>query len=343
MQKGDDMKRDSTSNYRLTPGSSRTAPSWHRMGRRRCIALFGLAGVLGLVENASGADSRRGGTAVKVKIGIIPTLSAAPIVLGIKKGFFAAEGLDATVDTVQSAAAAVPALLGGELQFLESSSTPTIAALSNKVPLKVVGNETVMNGAQAALLVAAGGPASLSDLSGKTVAVNALRAFLQLANQVAIDKAGSDSRNVKFIELPFSDMIGALKAGRVDAITLPEPLITIGQMQGLRVLAQVWQAMPKEAAAGWQLTATSYANANPGVVARFQKALRQSVAFAAGSAGEVRAIVPTYMRIDASVLEKLTLPEYVADVSVTATEDLAKLMKKYGYIRGDLPEGWLIR
>lgn len=311
-------------------------------GRRRCIAFFGLAAALGVAGKASGADGRGDQSPTRVKIGIIPTLSAAPVVLGIRKGFFAAEGLKAEVDTVQSAAAAVPALLNGELQFLESSSTPTIAALSNKVPLKVVGNETIMNGAQASLLVAADGPGSLSDLAGKTIAVNALKAFLQLADQLAIDKTGSDSRDVRFIELPFGDMIGALKAGRVDAITLPEPLITIGKAQGLRVLSEVWKAMPKAAAAGWQLTAASYANTNADVVAKFQRGLRRSVTYAGEHPDEVRAIVATYMKVDASVLASLTLPEYVPEVSVGATEELAMLMKKYGYIKGNLPDGWLI-
>lgn len=316
---------------------------WLKMSRRRYIAVLGLVAALSLVGTESRSSDRDSNAATKVKIGIIPTLSAAPIVLGIQKGFFASEGLDATVETVQSAAAAVPALLNGELQFLESSSTPTIAALSNKVPVKVVGNETTMNDAQAILLVAADGPKSLAELAGKTVAVNALKAFLQLANQAAIDSAGGDSSKVKFVELPFSDMIGALRAGRVDAITVPEPLSTIGQAQGLRVLSRVWQAMPKDAAAGWQLVAASYAKANPDVIKKFQKALRASVMYASGHPNEVRAIVATYMKVDPTIIGNLTLPDYVPDVSIAATETLVKLMKQYGFIRGDLPDGWLIQ
>lgn len=316
-------------------------PGRLRMARRRWITVLGLSAALGLVGNASRAQGA--GATIKVKIGIIPTLSAAPIVLGIRKGFFAAEGLDATVDTVQSAAAAVPALLNGDLQFLESASTPTIAALVNKVPLKVVGNETTMNDAQAALMVAADGPKSMSDLAGKTVAVNALRAFLQLANQAAIDKAGGDSRQVRFVELPFSDMIGALKAGRVDAITVPEPLISIAQAQGLRVLSPVWQALPKQAAAGWQITSAAYAKANPEVVAKFQRALRRSVVHASQQPDEVREIIQTYMKVDPATAKRLTLADYVPDVSVPATEELARIMRRYGYIKGDLPDGWLIQ
>jgi NitT/TauT family transport system substrate-binding protein len=336
-RENNDMRRKPVAERKANLRGEEHLRFWPKLTRRNSIAVFGLVATLALTStNSWGADR------TKIKIGIIPTLSAAPIVLGIQKGFFASEGLDATVETVQSAAAAVPALLNGEFQFLESASAPTIAALSNKLPVKVVGNETTMNDAQAILLVAADGPKTLAELAGKTVAVNALRAFLQLANQAAIDKAGGDSSKVKFVELPFSDMIGALKAGRVDAITVPEPLSTIGQAQGLRVLSQVWQAMPKDAAAGWQLATASYAKANPDVIKKFQSALRRSVTYASQHPDEVRAIVATYMKVDATILGKVVLPDYVPDVSVTATEALVKLMRQYGYIRGDLPDGWLI-
>lgn len=311
------------------------------LARPRRAAVFGV--VAAMFIGWIGAALAKDQAAVKVKVGIIPTMSAAPLVLGVQKGFFRAAGLDVTTEVVQSAAAAVPALLNGELQFLESSSVPTITALSNKVPLKVVGNETIMNDAQATLLVAADGPKDLSELAGKPVAVNALKAFLQLAVQSTVDKAGGDSSRIQFIELPFANMMGALKAGRVAAITITEPLSTIGQMQGLRVLAQVWHGVPEESAAGWQLTSARYAAANPDTVARFQKTLRESVQYASQHPEEARSIARTYMKVDSRVLQKLTLPKYVPDVSVKATEDLAELMKKYGYIKDGLPADWLIK
>lgn len=338
-QEGNHMPKQSLSQLETGPQQRAACETGLITGRRRFVTFAG--GVVGLC--AVGMPSWSADAAVKIKVGIIPTLSAAPIVLGVKKGIFASAGLDVSVETVQSAAAAVPALLNGELQFLESSSTPTIAALSNRIPVKVVGNETTMNDAQAILLVAPDGPKQLSELEGKTVAVNALKAFLQLAVQASVDGAGADSRKVRFVELPFADMIGALKAGRVQAIAVPEPLSAIGQAQGLRVLSRVWQAMPKDAAAGWQLVATSYAKANPELVKEFQKALKQSVDHARNNPDEVRAIVPTYMKIDPAIAGRLALPDYVPEVSIAATETLAKLMKKYGFISGDLPEDWLVR
>jgi NitT/TauT family transport system substrate-binding protein len=302
-----------------------------------------LGAVTMLAIGLGGPSWGSGQAAIKVKAGIIPTMSAAPLVLGVHKGFFSAEGLDVTTEVVQSAAAAVPALLNGDLQFLESSTAPTLAALANKVPVKVVGNETIMNDAQATLLVAADGPKSLSDLAGKPVAVNALKGFLQLAVQSSVDKAGGDSNAIKFIELPFANMIGALKAGSVAAIAVTEPLSTIGQMQGLRVLSQVWHGVPEHAAAGWQLTSASYAAKEPEVVAKFQRALKKSVTYASQHPEEARSIAQTYIKVDPAILQKITIPVYVPEVSVQATEDLATLMKKYGYIKDGLPANWLIK
>lgn len=290
--------------------------------------------------NSAWANDQAG---VKVKVGIIPTMSAAPLVLGIQKGFFSEVGLDVTTEVVQSAAAGVPALLNGDLQFLESSTVPTIAALSNRVPIKVVGTETIMNDAQATLLVAADGPKDLSELAGKPVAVNALKAFLQLAVQATVDKAGGDSSKINFIELPFANMIGALNAGRVSAIAVTEPLTTIGQNQGLRILAQVWHGVPERAAAGWQLTSAAYASENPEVVAKFKSTLAKSVTYASEHPDEVRAAAQSYMKVSPEVLQKLVLPNYVPEVSVQATEELTGQMQEYGYIKNGLPADWLIK
>lgn len=279
-------------------------------------------------EDAAAAD----GELTAVTVGVIPVLSAAPIFLGVQEGFFEEEGLEVTTEIVQNAAAGIPALLNGELQFLESSSVPTINAVAQDTPIVVVGNETRLNDAQAVLIVREDGPQSLADLEGRTVAVNALKAFLQLAVQASIDADGGDSSATQFIELPFSDMIGALQAGRVDAITVAEPLSTVAQQQGMRVLAYPHEALPSDAAAGWQLASRQYAGENAEVVESFQRALARSVEFAADNPEATLAVIPEYTQVDPAVLEQAVFPDYWPEVSTDATAELGAIMVEYGYV-----------
>ena len=279
-----------------------------------------------------------------ITVGVIPVLSAAPIFLGIEKGFFEEEGLDVSVEILQNAAAGIPSLLNEEIQFLESSAVPTIGAISNGAPVVVVGNETTLNDAQAVLITRPDGPESVTDLAGKTVAVNALKAFLQLADQAAIDAAGGDSSKTQFIELPFSDMIGALQAGRVDAISVAEPLSSIAQAQGLRVLDYPHSALPPKSAAGWQVASRQYVESNPDVVKKFQAALLKSVNYASENHEEIRQILPSYLTLPPEILEKVVLPDYVAEVSLDAAAELVELLKHYGYVSEiEDPQEWVIQ
>jgi NitT/TauT family transport system substrate-binding protein len=262
----------------------------------------------------------------------------------VDEGFFEEEGLDVKAEILQNAAAGVPALLNGELQFLESAAVPTIGAVSQGAPIVVVGNETTLNDAQAVLVTRPDGPKNIADLTGKSVAVNALKAFHQLADQAAIDAAGGDSTKTKFIELPFSDMIGALQSGRVDAITLGEPLSTIAQGQGLRVLGYPHEALPSASAAGWQLASREYAEKNEDVVERFQRALAKSVTFASENPDRTLEVIPSYLDVPSEVLEKAVYPDYVPEVSLEAAAELGALMQDYSYVSEvPEPEDWILQ
>jgi NitT/TauT family transport system substrate-binding protein len=74
------------------------------------------------------------------------------------------------------------------------------------------------------------------DLAGKTIAVDNLTSFTQFGAIVWLRKNGVDPATIKFVELPFSSMAGAIEAGRVDAAEIAEPARSAGRAT-LRLLA----------------------------------------------------------------------------------------------------------
>jgi len=63
-----------------------------------------------------------------------------------------------------------------------------------------------------ALVVAKNSPLrTAKDLSGKTIAVNALLGIQQIAAEAWIDKNGGDSTTVKFVELSISQELAAFR------------------------------------------------------------------------------------------------------------------------------------
>ena len=51
-------------------------------------------------------------------------------------------------------------------------------------------------------------------------------AMLGAQDLPVVDKNGGDSKSVHFLELPFTEMSAALKAGRIDAAMLSEPVLS---------------------------------------------------------------------------------------------------------------------
>ena len=76
----------------------------------------------------------------------------------------------------------------------------------------------------------------VSDLEGKTIAINTLRNISELTVTAALEGEGVDVSTIDFVEVPLPDMVGQLEAGQIDAAGLVEPFITTGRAAGHRVL-----------------------------------------------------------------------------------------------------------
>ena len=87
---------------------------------RAAVSLFAIVATMATAISGCGGDnsaekSKEGRT--KVMVGVIPIADVAPLYLGVKKGFFKAEGLDVEAKPIQGGAAAIPAVVANEIQF----------------------------------------------------------------------------------------------------------------------------------------------------------------------------------------------------------------------------------
>src|SRR5215207_10930365 len=109
----------------------------HRVLAALGAALVVLAGCGG-EDDAGEAQSENGVT--KVTVGTLPIANAAPMYLGMQKGFFKEEGLELKPAMAQSGNELVTALLSGDSQFAFLGYVPVIVARSKGLPIKVVAN-----------------------------------------------------------------------------------------------------------------------------------------------------------------------------------------------------------
>jgi NitT/TauT family transport system substrate-binding protein len=270
-------------------------------------------------------------------VGVIPIADVAPLYVGIEQGFFKEEKLTIEPKLAEGGAAIVPAVVAGDDQIGFSNATSLVIAASKNLPVQII-SQGVLAGkgdddAYDAMFVKKGSPIrEPKDLVGKTISVNNLNNVGPLTINNALEKAGVDPKQVKYLEVPFPDAVAALKAGRVDAAWVVEPFQSQGKAEGYRTIMH-----PFEEAAPNFTVATYFANKeyiakNPDVIKRFVRAMNKSLEYSQQHPEAVRKAVPTYTKIPAKAAENMVLPTWKADLNEATIQQTIDLAAKYGFI-----------
>src|SRR5215217_1738001 len=207
-----------------------------RGSRRRATVL---AAALVAVTSATlfgGATASARDTAGKkqlatVTVATLPIANALPMDLGIKKGFFSAQGIEINKRTLQSGNDVVLALANnnGDIGYL--GFVPMFIAVTSGIPMTLAAASEVEGTSQAdnwqnILVTGSSSIRSRRDLAGKTIAVNALKGVGEVMIKAAMQKVGVGPNSFRLTALPFTQMRSALNNGQVDAIWTPEPFLS---------------------------------------------------------------------------------------------------------------------
>lgn len=302
---------------------------------------FALALAMALVMTAAGfgsASASAAGKKTKIAVGVTPIVNAAPLYIGMQRGFFSAAGLDVKPTIVQTPASTIPSLLNGQLQYAMVSAVPTITARSKGLPIKVaLGNERISKKAShepAALLVDSSSSIKTpKDLEGKTVAVVGLKSAPELVVRLAVKKAGGNPKKVRFVEIPYPDMIASIKGGRVDAVLGAEPFILGFQSKGLRAIVHPFSKTLGGVSGTLWISSDRFLSKQKDAAARFAKAMKRSIAYAAAHPDAVRESLKLYTKIPPAALPQLHLPQFESSVRPADLKFLAKAMTEQGFLR----------
>jgi NitT/TauT family transport system substrate-binding protein len=290
---------------------------------------------------AGGSTASTSTETTKITVGTSPSLSNVSLYLAASStgGQFAENHLSATPQVVQSGAQAVPLLLNGQLQFTAADPLGALAAIANQTPILIVASGNVAgkdaeHDNTALIVKSDSGISSAADLSGKTVAVNALNSLAEVGAKAAIDARGGDSSKVKWVELPIPQMQAAVEKGTVAAAVTTEPFLSASTEAGLTSLMPVLSvAMPGTPQLVY-LTSKSYAESHPEVVLQFQKAITAANQQLTDDPSLIKTIAATSTTVAADVLDKIVLP--VFDPPTPTVAELTALQSqavKYGAMK----------
>ncbi|HEX3266830.1 MAG TPA: ABC transporter substrate-binding protein [Gaiellaceae bacterium] len=301
-------------------------------GRLLAVLAGGTAALTLLGGTAAGAPARaHTAKLTSITVNTLPIANALPLDLGIKKGFFSKQGIEINKKTLQSGNDIVLALANksGEIGYI--GWVPAMIARTQRIAIIAV-TQSEVEGTSAAdnwqnILVR--GNSSIhtpADLSGKTIAVNALKGVGEVVIKAALKKKGVNPNSIKLTPLPFPSMRAALRNGQVDAIWTPEPFLTQALTQdGARSVMAPGPVLGKFWPNGGYVARSDWRKSHPALYEKFRKALGQSLTYATSHTSEVRALLPESSR-------NIRLPVWDPTIDRAKLKKLAQYAKEYGVI-----------
>jgi NitT/TauT family transport system substrate-binding protein len=246
------------------------------MKRRRFVALAGAA--LAAVPFSGSAQGLP-----TIRVGTTPIDAGAEPYFARQMGFFKSAGINVEITAMASGAALAAAVASGALDIGQSNVVSISAAHDRGIPFVLIAPASLYSWKQpqSALGVAANSPLhTAKDLNGKTIAVNGLKTISQLGPEAWIEQNGGNLASVKFVEMPFPEMEDALNKGRIDAALLSEPILSDARSRGIRVLANVYDALGKEFTIGTWFTTSAWAHDHPDLVRKYVAVMKQTARWA---------------------------------------------------------------
>jgi NitT/TauT family transport system substrate-binding protein len=305
---------------------------------RKLLPALVAALTLGMAMPAQSADAPAEHAPAKITnltVGVLPISDTVAIYIADKQGLFAKRGLSIKVVPAPGGAAATSGLLSGQMQFAFGSYVPFILAAAKGAPLVLASPTEMTSGVPSGLVVLANSKyKKTAELAGAKIAVSALANIGTVAIREQISAAGVDAASIKYVALPFPNMLAALEHGQVDAAWLVEPFLTQALEMGARVLFNPFAApMPDVPMAGYMAT-KKYVADNPQIVARFNEALQEGADIAKKNPQTYRDMLPTYTKIPPTVAAKMQLNTFSSQAPQAGMQKLADLMAKSKLLDG---------
>jgi NitT/TauT family transport system substrate-binding protein len=307
------------------------------------LAAIGLAVLAGCGDD--GATTAGAGPAqTKVRVAYVPATTVLPLHVAKQQGYFAANGLDVSLQEASNISD-VPATLGRQFDIALGTATDLIRAGSAGVDVvQMAGNtiDTKENPFVQLMVRKDSGIKTVADLAGKKVGTPTLGGVIHAAVQYAAKQQNVDIAKIQGVEAPSPTLPDQLKAGRVDAVEALEPFATTMKAKGAVSLGDPFAAIGQPLATNFWISNGKWARENPDVVQRYVAALEQAVTFIRTQEKAARKTLQAYTKMPPKIAQIVPLPTW--DFAIR-TEDLQKwvgVLQDIGTFKGNVDPSKLV-
>jgi NitT/TauT family transport system substrate-binding protein len=258
-------------------------------------------------------------------------LDTAGLQVAIKEGYFKAAGLNVTVKSVAQSTVAIPDLLHGSIDIIGGGNYVSFLEAQANGTFPVEFLAPAVNCSTNDYGVAAmpsSGITKPSQLAGKTVAVNLTQNIQTLTTDAVLKGEGVGA--VKYVEIPFPDMVSALKSGKVDAISAVEPFLSAALAAGAKLVTSTCTGSAANFPLSGYITTQTWAQKNPAAAKAFTAALEKGNAYADANPSVVRSVLPSYTTITPAAAATVPLGNYPSSLDAATLQRITTLMKGAG-------------
>ncbi|MFC4114657.1 ABC transporter substrate-binding protein [Nonomuraea zeae] len=310
-----------------------------RLGRSARAAIIGFALTLGAAACSNGgtttasnppsASASGGLEKTKLKIATLPAIDSAALYVAIDQKLFEQEGLEVTPQVVQAAPEAIPMLLNGEIDAMFGNYVSMFAA-HDKQALKL---RILAEGSRAApdslsIMALPGSPIKTAkDLEGKTINVNVLHNFQELALTQVLKANNVDPGTIKYVPVTFQNIMSSWKGGQIDAAYLGEPMVTAAtSSMGARKILDPASGPAAEFPISGYVSTQEWYDKNAKVSAAFQRAIHNAAKLMENNREVVAKVLPTFTQIDAATAATVTFPYFSSNDNPVRLQRVADWM-----------------
>jgi NitT/TauT family transport system substrate-binding protein len=288
----------------------------------------------------SGGGSGSGLEKTHLTVGALPIVDDAPLFLAIKNGYFKRQGLTVTTQIIPQSTLAIPDMLHGTVDIIGTGNYVSFfdGQAKGAFNIKVLAAGSVCTKTNFSILALPSsdikGPAGLV---GKTIAVNLTNNIQTLLTNAELKADGVNPASVKYVVIPFPNMAAALKAGRVDAVSVVEPFLTgTEQSDGAVPVMQECTGSLSAFPLGGYFATAAWAARYPHTAHAFQVAIAEAQAYANAHPAAVRAILPTYTKISTAAAPHINLGLFPPTTNPAQLQRVADLMLAGGLLKSRL-------
>jgi NitT/TauT family transport system substrate-binding protein len=282
------------------------------------VATLTISGLLALTTSAQAQTT-------KIRVSTIPIIDTAPLQVGIAKG----------------GALGLPALAAGQVQITFSNVISVVLGAKQGLGFEIIaaGSNTGEKTPDLAALIAKKGSTIKTgkDLEGKRVAVNTRNNIIWLYARAWVQATGGNPDAVTYLEVPFPQMVDAVKGDRVDAAFVVEPFLSAGvASDAVSIVGWPYNAVQKRIPVSQYVATKTFISQNPGVIDRWVRAYNKSVDWTNQNQGseEWTKIIAAYTRLAPEQIRSLSLPPYEKTVDPASIDMVVEQMRKNKMIEG---------